>query len=122
MRMAVLTALVCLLPVGAQADIIKCMFTEPFVNMTYSMTQSRMVLVTPEGTETVDNVSFQILGPASFELRDANNAPLITLNLDNLGSDGMSDAVYPYSAVWASPQGTLNGGCSSNLLPATVPE
>ena len=43
---------------------------------------------------------------------------MVTLTLDNQGSDGMSDAVFPYSAVWKNKDhGTLHGGCTSNHLP-----
>ena len=38
---------------ASQADIIKCNFTEPFVNSTYSMTQSTLSYVNADGKKQV---------------------------------------------------------------------
>lgn len=101
-----------LLITTAQADIIKCNFTEPFVNFEYSMTQSAMhVNDANYGKYTIKNVSFQIKDAGYFELFDKNNNVLVRLYLDNNGSDGMSDYVYPYTAEWDG----LYGGCTSNF-------
>lgn len=97
---------------AAQADIIKCSFTEPFVNFEYSMTQSSMKVSGADfATYTVSNVSFQIMGPGAFELWDKNKNVVVRLYLDGAGSDGMSDYVYPYTANWNG----LYGGCTSNF-------
>lgn len=117
--MKAILGLVLLFSFSAQADIIKCTFTEPFVSFDYSMTQSSMTITdssaypTPKVT-IVKNVSFQILAPGTFQLRDKNNNVLVDLHLDFKGSDGMSDNEYPYTAYWKSL--SLWGGCSSNFL------
>lgn len=101
-----------LLITSAQADIIKCSFTEPFVNFEYSMTQSSMKISGADfATYTVKNISFQIKDAGRFELFDKNNNVVARLYLDNNGSDGMSDYVYPYTAEWDG----LIGGCTSNF-------
>ncbi len=95
-----------------QADIIKCSFTEPFINLEYSMTQSSLKVSGADiATYSVKNVSFQIFGPGSFELWDRNKNALVTLQMDFDGSDGMSDFMYPYSAIYNGQ----HGGCSSNF-------
>jgi uncharacterized membrane protein len=103
---------------ASQADIIKCNFTEPFVNSTYSMTQSTLSYVNADGKkQVVKNVSFQIKSPSLFELVSKDGKVLQTLNLNNQGSDGMSDRLYPYDAKDNSlitHQGY--GGCESNYL------
>lgn len=104
-------------PAAASADVIRCSFTEPFISMTYSMTQSAIEVVAPDGNETIANVSFQILGPGQFELRDAANAAIVTLSLDYRGSDGMSDTIFPYTGVRVWEGGGQDGGCWSNNLP-----
>ena len=103
---------------AAQADIIKCSFTEPFINVEYSMTQSALRTVDMEGKKTITkSVSFQILGAGSFELRNKNGNTIMRLELNNKGSDGMSDRIYPYESQWLTKG--LWGGCTSNFLHAS---
>ena len=108
----------------AHADIIECSFTEPFYTTTYSMTQSTLTYREDvEGkVQVIKNVSFQIKAPGIFELVAQNGKVLQTLTLNNKGSDGMSDVVYPYdvkdnSAALAGAGGGF-GGCTSNYLKA----
>lgn len=101
----------------SQADIIKCSFTEPFINTTYSTSKSTL---TYEGadmkTNVVKNVSLQIKSAGVFELVSKEGKVLQTLELNNKGSNGMSDAVYPYDAKDNSIG--IFGGCESNYLKA----
>lgn len=104
----------------AQADIIKCSFTEPFINTVYSMSQQSLTMTSPDSEKTViKNVSFQIKGAGEFELLTKDGKLLQKLTLNHMGSDGMSDEVFPYSVTEYSVPGTenkLTGGCSSNFL------
>lgn len=110
---------------AAHADIIKCTFTEPFINSTYSMTQSRLTYQDFEGrTRVYNNVSFQIKGTGRFELLTRSGRVIQSLRLNYQGSDGMSDRVYPYdvqdnSGLMGANNG--RGGCQSNYLRATNP-
>lgn len=101
-----------------QADIIKCNFTEPFVNTTYSMTQSTLTYKNSDGqSKVVRNVSFQIKSAGVFELVSKEGTVLQTLNLNYQGSDGMSDRLYPYDVkdtTTSTHEG--RGGCASNNL------
>lgn len=102
---------------AAQADIIKCSFTEPFINFEYSMTQSSMKVNDANyGEYTIKNVSFQIMSAGAFELWDKNKNVIVRLYLDGNGSDGMSDYTYPYTATWNG----LYGGCTSNFQAKTL--
>lgn len=119
---ALVLAAALLIPGLAQADIIKCIFTEPFINTTYSMTQSTLtVYEMGVKIKTLKNVSFQIKGPGHFELWNAHKQIVQTVVLDNKGSDGMSDRNYPYSSEYNTKggHGMLYGGCTSNFLQAT---
>lgn len=105
----------------AQADVIKCTFTEPFVSTTYSMTQSTLTYDSFEdsGDKVVKNVSFQIKGPGVFELvADYGKGKVLqVLTLNNQGSDGRSNKQYPYDVKDNDPMMTANngsGGCTSN--------
>lgn len=108
---------------SANADIIRCSFTEPFISFEYSMTQSTLTEIDPvsEYPKTLKRVtkavSFQILGAGTFELWDKNKNVVARLNLNNNGSDGMSDYVFPYDVEYKG----LYGGCESNFLHAYIP-
>ena len=114
-------AMILAIPSLVCADIIKCTFTEPFVNTTYSMAQQSLTIQSIEGpTQVMRNISFQILGPGRFELWTLNRTVVQRLDLNHEGSDGMSDRVYPYAARYpASGYGLLHGGCTSNFLHAS---
>lgn len=115
-----------LFAVASQADIIKCSFTEPFINTTYSMAQQSLTYSTFTGEDkpeekVIKNVSFQIKGPGEFELVNKDGVVLQKLSLNNRGSDGMSDKQYPYEVEDNGMGGMANngwGGCTSNSLPS----
>jgi len=111
---------------ASQADIIKCTFTEPFIDTTYSMAQQSLTysMFTGEKPEVkvIKNVSFQIKSAGEFELVAKDGTVLQKISLNNKGSDGMSDRSYPYEVEDKSMGGFANsgwGGCSSNFLKAT---
>lgn len=118
------TTAVLLLSSISHADIIKCTFTEPFVTTTYSTTQSTLAYDdVSTGKSLVKNVSFQIKGPGTFELVDRKGQVLQTLTLNNQGSDGMSNNLYPYEVRDSKINGFANGGvggCSSNHLKTKI--
>ncbi len=113
-------AMTLLLSTFAQADIIKCDFTEPFVGTTYSMTKSTLTYEAyDQSVTTIKNVSFQIKDAATFQLIAKDGKVLQTLKLDFKGSNGMSDTDYPYSAVDKTSNTNFGiGGCTSNFLKA----
>jgi uncharacterized membrane protein len=115
MRQIVLFGLV-FVPSIAQADIIKCSFTEPFITTVYSTNENTLTVTydAERRRETLKNISFQIMKPATFELWDAKRRVIQRLELSFRGSDGMSDRVFPYAAHWLSKD--LHGGCTSNHL------
>lgn len=115
-----LLALAITAPITASADIIKCVFTEPFVSSTYSMSQSSLTYVDFEGkTEVIKSVSFQIREAGVFELVKDGKV-IQTLKLNNQGSDGMSDMIYPYDVKDnTATTGNGYGGCESNYLKRT---
>jgi uncharacterized membrane protein len=120
-----LCSLVLLVSVHAQADVIKCFFTEPFFTIEYSTTSLRLKisgLEIPTAEET--QVSFQIKAAGLFELHSQEHEVLMTLTLSGKGSDGMSDKVFPYEATLNAKRlipGTHRGGCQSNFLKVSKP-
>lgn len=123
---ALLATSLILLSSISQADVIKCTFTEPFIDTTYSMTQSTLSYKDYEGIiSVVKNVSFQIKSAGVFELLSKDGKTLQILTLNNKGSDGMSDTIYPYEVKDYSPVMTGNsgyGGCISNHLKSVEPK
>lgn len=106
----------------SRADVITCMFTEPFVDSTYDMeTMTLTYHNAVDGQEEVkEYVSFVITGPGTFELRGEHGELWQTLSLTFKGSNGMSDQVYPYEVKDESMLTNANngvGGCSSERLP-----
>lgn len=127
MMKLILPFIVLAFSVNAKADIIKCMFTEPFITTVYSMAEQSLTYINPLGENgneertTEKNVSFQIKKAGVFDLVSKDGKVLQTLKLNNQGSDGMSNAIYPYdvkdnSQLLAPTMG--RGGCSSNYLKA----
>jgi hypothetical protein len=106
----------------AGADVIKCYFTEPFATYVYSTTESTLTVsdLSAEPTDsTLRNISLQIIGAGALEFWNAQNTAVLRLTIDGKGSDGMSDRIYPYSAVRLP--GGQQGGCTSNHLAAKEP-
>lgn len=121
MKKAILSASLLLASIS-QADIIKCTFTEPFVNSEYSTSQSTLTYTGQEmKTVVIKNVSLQIKGAGSFELVGKDKKVLQALELTYKGSNGMSNTIYPYEVKdtgLLSAQGANGGygGCVSNYL------
>lgn len=111
-----------LISFGAKADIIKCIFTEPFITTIYSMSQSTLTIQDPnlKSPKVLKDVSFQIKAAGKFELVSKEGKILQKLDLNNKGSDGMSEHIYPFEVqdfTWSGDQtNPLWGGCSSNSL------
>lgn len=122
----VFMSLVSFVSLAAKADIIKCSFTEPFITTVYSMSQSTLTIKNDVESEetTINNVSLQIKSAGVFELVSKEGKLLQKLILNNEGSDGMSDTIYPYDVqdyTWGGTQNSaLRGGCSSNFLKAKI--
>ncbi len=120
-------AAITLIATASQADIIKCVFTEPFIDSTYSMAQQTLTYSAFTGDDkpeltVVKNVSFQIKAAGEFELVAKDGSVLQKISLNNKGSDGMSDRNYPYEVQDKGMAGMANsgwGGCSSNFLKAS---
>ena len=119
MKKLILNSLILMASTG-HADVIKCVFTEPFVDTTYSMTQSTLTYQESENKiRVIKNVSFQIKSAGVFELIAKDGQVLQTLTLNNRGSDGIKDDIYPYEVQDSSMLSNANlgiGGCTSNQL------
>jgi hypothetical protein len=89
------------------------------------MAQQILTINVPgEDLRIIKNVSFQIKGPANFELVDKSGKILQLVTLNLAGTDGMSDSVYPYDVKDSSITDGLNvlvGACSSNYLKSKNP-
>lgn len=107
----------------AQADVITCVFTEPFAHSSYDLASGTLTYFGGRAGEQarrdIVGVEFMIKGAGSFELIEVASGKVIQkLELNNAGSDGMSDRVFPYSAEDTSGLVDGAGGCESVSLPA----
>lgn len=116
-----LTTLMLLCGMKASADVIRCNFTEPFFIATYNTTTRNLMVRGPEINVISRNLTFQIFGAGNFEVRTPSGTKRMKLLLNNQGSDGMSDAVYPYTGILYRQGQTFTGGCESNHLRKLVP-
>ncbi len=102
----------------SQADVIKCLFTEPFVASVYDMSNSTLTYsALAANTTVINNVNFKIKSAGVFELVSIEGNVLQTLKLNFKGSDGMSDKVFPFDVK--DSQAVTNrgyGGCTSDSL------
>lgn len=79
----------------AQADTIKCTFTEPFVTTTYKTSDRTLKIQGSDmKTKVLRNVELRMASGAIIQLV-RNGKVLQALDLKTNGSDGMSDAIYP---------------------------
>lgn len=107
---------------SSQAEVFKCTFTEPFVDLEYN-TDTQVLKEFEAVMQTkrvVKKVSFQIKYAGTFLLKDSKGKILAEMKLENKGSDGMSDAIYPYEIKYNDMLGKANsgiGGCTSTLKP-----
>jgi hypothetical protein len=105
-----------IMPGGAEAEIIKCFYTEPFLTTAYSSNVDTLTIASGDGGQnpTVVKVSLQIVKPNLFELWNDKDEPVQRMELNFKGSDGMSDSVYPYDGLLVANK--LRGGCVSDHL------
>jgi uncharacterized membrane protein len=101
----------------AQAETFTCRFTEPFFTLTYSTeTQELARLDVNEKVESVkSNVQFEVVGSSKFVLKSQNGKELARLVLNNNGSDGMSDRIYPLE-IKLMDESEIVGGCETSKL------
>jgi uncharacterized membrane protein len=103
---------------------IKCVFTEPFLSVTYSVPNKNLsVSIMGEEQDQVRNFSIEILtvgSPGQYIAQDFHGNQLLKFTFDGQGSDGMSDEIYPISAIlnlpaldntFGPPYDQLHGGC-----------
>lgn len=121
-----------------RTEILVCSFTEPFFTITYNASTKE---ITYTGVDMYDelNNEFMVLTLATqaqfvalpqtdvngqeyiyptngsqFQLLDDSGNMVVELTLSYLGSDGMSDFIYPFDAVHSSGH---VGGCYSTSAP-----
>lgn len=120
-QILLLTVLATLGLSSAYGEVFDCTFSEPAVNVKYNSEMKSLVLKkdllgTPEVTS---NVSFHILSSGIFVLKGDDGKQLAKLTLNNNGSDGLTETLYPFEIELSSMSGQSNrgvGGCSSSLL------
>jgi hypothetical protein len=121
MRLSALLATLAL-SASAEADMITCHFTEPYITVAHS-TAEATVVVSGLGIETTtyEDVGLTLTGVNALALTWADRR--LDMRIDYRGSDQMSDQVYPISAQYGhvDQPAALHGGCNSTLLKKIIP-
>ena len=108
-------------------DTLTCGFTEPFITVEYD---ANTKVVTKSGVEDYnevtgefvivvisENAEIRLSAPdqaGTYDLVDvATGTVLLSMELNGNGTDGMSDQLYPFSAVYQN----IYGGCSTETAP-----
>jgi uncharacterized membrane protein len=109
-----------LLPIAATAasglndEMITCSFTEPFLTVKVQSDLVEQIIPGSRQVFLVSNRADNSLGDIDLVYTGLDAQGAVThnlkLKLDNAGTDGVSDYVYPYSAVL---DGSYLGGCST---------
>lgn len=112
----------------AHADVLRCDFSDPFFNVEYSaMTRefktTKRLSATQAEVTTIQNVVLNTKNSLQLELVTLDNHLLMSLQLTNKGSSGLSTTLYPFEAQLKNELNeTLVGGCESDSLSASKPE
>lgn len=120
---SIVLAIAFLFSAVSYADVLKCTFTEPFVDFDYDTNSNVMTIHGSDiKTERLTDISLEFTGVNSFNLIDANKKVVAELLINFNGSNGMGPVIYPFEARWYyhSADG-LWGGCSSNKLASIFP-
>ncbi len=102
----------------AAAKVIICSFTEPFIRTFYDPEKRTLTLVYDaenKRREVLSRIGSRTVSPKVIELRNEKQDLIQRLELNNQGSDGMSDKTYPYEGRWTPGNPDLPeelwGGC-----------
>jgi uncharacterized membrane protein len=124
----ILTATISLFSVSSFAlDTLTCGFTEPFITVEYD---ANTKIVTKTGVEDYneatgeflkivisENAEIKLAAPDQVGVYDlvdvATGTVILSMELNGNGTDGMSDRLYPFSAVYENNY----GGCSTETAP-----
>lgn len=110
----------------ARSATLSCSFTEPFFSLTFSASDGRLVMVSADETDpaTGNPIPKVLVEGASLtrddqwqdvpQLRVTKGAETYLIIRLRTGSDGMSEAVFPFEGVF----GSNVGGCETEKAPA----
>ena len=99
------------LKISHEAQGIQCLFTEPFITFRYHfedqlLTQNSMDIPVSIYKSSLNRKETQNPFSAEYQVK-IQDSSVLSMVLNNAGSDGMSDRIYPISASYNS----LHGGC-----------
>ncbi len=116
-----------LFSVSAQAEVITCNFTEPFITMNVNEEAKTIEVIDNSMDEThfyqMNEFGTEKDGRTRVGYGEGIDASVLIYVKDGKGTDGMSDMIYPYSAEsWASHSDVLYGACYTASNPPREPE
>ncbi len=120
-QVLLLTLVVIFFSLRAQAEVFDCTFADPAMNLKYDSHSNQLImkkdlLGKPEISE---DIQFHILSSGIFVLKGTDGKQIAKLTLNNNGSDGATETLYPFEIevnALAQQSNRGVGGCSSTLL------
>ena len=111
--------ILCLLPFTVKANNLICNFSEPFIEIEYNSKNLTLRKIEYRKDQKVilfskNNIRLIQKENSTFQLMNQNNQVEMTLIQNNLGTDGLSNTIYPFQANFEN----MAGGCESDTLPA----
>lgn len=129
MRMIVAAAAGCILANPAGAGTLHCSFTEPFLTIDYDSATGKAIYLSPDEFDDDGKMVPKVMAESAklvpepgwqddpvFYLMNGTEK-LLTIKMTGRGSDGMSDARFPFEA-WS---GGREGGCETDTVHAWDP-
>jgi uncharacterized membrane protein len=100
----------------AHADTFSCYQTEPFFTEVFNTDNGTAVITDSvmKKSKKLSGLKLIIKDAGKFEIRDASGKVIREMILNNQGTDGMSDKIYPFSAT--DNHGLWGAGCESTEL------
>jgi hypothetical protein len=115
------------LPVEGRAGTLVCHFTEPFFSISYDSGTGRVTMISADETDPDTGQPIPKVLAEGAKLRSARpeegwqslvlekgGETILELRLTGRGSDGMSDDIFPFEALY----GGRDGGCETGKYPA----
>lgn len=98
----------------AQADVIACSFTEPFITVQLDLTTGDLVRNVIGDKVTSTKAMVGTKGDNIVLVESFDGEVNLEIHLDKKGSDGMSDRIYDYEGILNDKTfGKVYGGCNS---------
>lgn len=108
---SLLVAVITLLSMNTFAEKISCNYTEPFLSVAVDLERGALY-VNEMGSEKVKKEKIESAIEVNGVLNIVTKNSMLTIDKNNKGNDGMSDAIYDYDTLLNYNGYKVYGGCN----------